>query len=329
VLTTFSLLSQQVNAWELGRANRLESLSQAGGSLRLPEGRNQAWRELAERWTEGCWTDGERVLRIESQLRKSFSYVDQAVVPVDATSAVDHFLATGQGQDYLFATTAAVLLRELGIPARLVSGLYADQRNYDAKSQQTIFWNDDVHTWLEFSLDGVSWLPLEPTPSFGLPPRELTMWQWAQLAFWKSIAWSWRNWYWLVSGVLLAGLMYRFRGEAFDNCGRLSWLVARWLPVDWQLWWCSRWLDCRLWLSGHRRPATRSYRQWLRSLGSGVEQETRVACERVFNALDEMRYDEKWQPHQADRIAIATACRQVFKKFGSVFKSRVPSPQVP
>jgi transglutaminase-like putative cysteine protease len=329
VLTTFSLLSQQVNAWELGRADRLPSLSQMDGSLRLPEGRNPAWRELAERWTEGCWTDGERVLRIESQLRKSYSYVDQAVVPEDATSAVDHFLASGQGQDYLFATTAAVMLRELGIPSRLVTGLYADQRNYDAKSQQTIFWNDDVHTWLEFSLDGVNWLPLEPTPSFGLPPRELTLWQWAQLAFWQSVAWSCRNWYWLVSGGLLAGLLYRFRGEAFDNCGRLSWLVVRWLPVDWQLWWCSRWLDCRLWLSGHRRPETRSYRQWLRSLESALEQETRAACERVFNALDAMHYDEKWKPHQADRDAIARACKEVFRKFGSSFKSRVPTPQVP
>lgn len=316
ILTTISLISGQVNAWQLLQENLSSSSASAKPALGLPPARHPGWRDLAEEWTRDCRSDGERALQIEARLRAAFEFVDHIVLPENCESAVDQFLSTGAGPDYLFATTAAMLLRELGIPSRLVTGLYADQRNYDAKSQQTIFWNDDVHTWVEFSLDGSSWLPLEPTPSYRLPPRELTLWQWAVLGLSGGLNWSLRNWY-LILGLMTAScLAWRYRGLLLDWSGRISWLGARWLPVSWQVWWCSRWLDWRLWISGHRRPATRSQRQWLGALGVGLQQETRLACEQLFRTLDAIRYDESWQPEGADRMAIAAACQEIFRKAG-------------
>lgn len=316
ILTTVSLISCQVNAWQLLQENLASSLASTGPGLQLPAGRHAGWHSLAEEWTRGCRSDGERVLQIEARLREDFEFIDHVVLPENCESAVDQFLSTGGGPDYLFATTAAMLLRELGIPSRLVTGLYADQRNYDAKSQQTIFWNDDVHTWVEFSLDGASWLPLEPTPSYRLPPRDLTLWQWAKLGFSRGLSWSLRHWY-LLLGLAIAGcLAWRYRGQLLDWLGRCSWMATRWLPVTWQVWWCSRWLDWRLWVCGRRRPATRSQRQWLGALGTGLRQETRLACEQLFRTLDAIRYDERWQPEGADRPAIAAACQEIFRKAG-------------
>lgn len=316
ILTTVSLISRQVNAWELLGENRDPSLSGTDPHLQLPAVRQEGWRELARQWTQDCRTDAERALEIETRLRESFEFVDHVVLPENCASAVDQFLSTGAGPDYLFATSAAMLLRELGIPSRLVTGLYADQRNYDPKSQQTIFWDDDVHTWVEFSLDGSSWLPLEPTPTYRLPPRELTLWQWATLGLSRSWKWSLRHWYLLLGLALAVIAARRYCGELLDWSGRLSWLAARWMPLTWQVWWCSRWLDWRLWICGHRRPATRSQRQWIGALGSGLGQETRTACELLFRTLDAIRYDESWQPHAADRLTIASACREIFRKAG-------------
>jgi hypothetical protein len=316
ILTTISLISCQVNAWQLLQENCSGSQATEGAGLQLPSVHHQGWRSLAKDWTRDCRTDGERVLRIESRLRETFEFIDHVVLPENCESAVDQFLSTGAGPDYLFATTAAMLLRELGIPARLVTGLYADQRNYDAKSQQTIFWNDDVHTWVEFSLDGSSWLTLEPTPTYRLPPRDLTLWQWAALGLGRGLSWCLRNWHLLLGLVTASCLAWRFRGKLLDWSGQLSWLATRWMPVAWQVWWCSRWLDWRLWVCGLRRPETRSQRQWLGALGTGLRQETKLACEQLFRTLDSIRYDEGWKPEGADRLAVAAACQEIFRKAG-------------
>lgn len=64
-----------------------------------------------------------------------------------------------------FATAATVLLRAAGIPCRYVTGylVYA-QANRNVEVQ-----NSNAHAWVECYIDGVGWVPLEPTPSGGIP----------------------------------------------------------------------------------------------------------------------------------------------------------------
>ena len=58
--------------------------------------------------------------------------------PEDCANIVDHFLATGSGPDYMFASTSAEILRSLGYEAQVVMGFYADSEDYDSQAMQTI-----------------------------------------------------------------------------------------------------------------------------------------------------------------------------------------------
>ncbi len=60
-----------------------------------------------------------------------------------------------------FASSAALMLRALGIPARYVTGYYANVQN----SQWTTVTSDNAHAWVEYYNDEIGWIPLECTPA--------------------------------------------------------------------------------------------------------------------------------------------------------------------
>jgi|GEM_PF-1709224 len=73
------------------------------------------------------------------------------------------FLTTGkEGHCELFATSAALYLRNLGIPARLVSGYHGGQ--FNVMSSMLEVPERNAHVWLEVFSPGVGWLPYDPTP---------------------------------------------------------------------------------------------------------------------------------------------------------------------
>ncbi len=90
---------------------------------------------------------------------------------VDATlDGVENFLAnTKEGYCVQFASATALLLRELGIPARYVEG-------YVASGLKKIDRNDfvyggyvhdyEAHAWVEVYFDGVGWIQYETTPQY-------------------------------------------------------------------------------------------------------------------------------------------------------------------
>ncbi len=121
---------------------------------------------LASSWTEGAATDWDCVESVCRQLR-TFDHDPGAVVPEDAPDAVEHFLLEShRGPDFLFATSAAVLLRSLGFESRVVSGLYADPTNYDRTARATAVFDRDVHFWTEVQTQQGHWVPAEPTPGY-------------------------------------------------------------------------------------------------------------------------------------------------------------------
>ena len=59
-----------------------------------------------------------------------------------------------------FASAAVLLLRQLGIPARYVSGFTAE-----LSADETVNVPDSAaHAWVEIYLDGFGWYPVEVTP---------------------------------------------------------------------------------------------------------------------------------------------------------------------
>ena len=134
-------------------------------------------RQLASDWTANASSDWERVEKIRKRLRE-FSHEPMARVHEDAPDAVEHFLfESQQGPDYLFATSAAVLLRSLGYRTRIVSGLYADPQNYDRMAKATGVYSNDIHFWMEIETEKGHWVPVESTPGFEVLYARQTFWQ--------------------------------------------------------------------------------------------------------------------------------------------------------
>ena len=87
--------------------------------------------------------------------------------PGDGTDPVVHFLTEERkGHCELFATSAVLLLRSMGLPARYVTGLICEERH--PYSQYYIARASNVHAWGEVYLaDEKRWVLVEATPPSG------------------------------------------------------------------------------------------------------------------------------------------------------------------
>jgi transglutaminase-like putative cysteine protease len=78
---------------------------------------------------------------------------------------VEFVTKTREGYCQHFASAMALMLRYLGIPARVGAGFTSGSYN-----QETGRWtvtDHDAHTWVEVWLRGFGWLPFDPTPGRG------------------------------------------------------------------------------------------------------------------------------------------------------------------
>jgi transglutaminase-like putative cysteine protease len=78
---------------------------------------------------------------------------------------VEFVTKTREGYCQHFASAMALMLRYLGIPARVGAGFTSGAYN-----QETGRWtvtDHDAHTWVEVWLRGFGWLPFDPTPGRG------------------------------------------------------------------------------------------------------------------------------------------------------------------
>ena len=79
----------------------------------------------------------------------------------DADDVVMSFLTEyREGICQHFASSAVVMYRSLGIPARYVGGLYVGALNAD---EWTVVTADAAHAWVEIYVDGVGWVRIDPT----------------------------------------------------------------------------------------------------------------------------------------------------------------------
>ena len=90
------------------------------------------------------------------------TYDKNTPVTPDGEDFVNYFLTESkQGYCMHFASAAALLLRELGYPARYVSGFTADV----VRGRTTSVPDSAAHAWVEVYLEGYGWYPVEVTPS--------------------------------------------------------------------------------------------------------------------------------------------------------------------
>src|SRR4029077_13893661 len=110
----------------------------------------------------GATTPSAKVMAIQDYL-KDFTY-DTHVKPPTGVNDLLYFLTKShRGYCEQFAGTMAVMLRELGIPARVAVGFTPGTYNSGTKSYQVTTQN--AHSWVEVEFPDFGWLAFEPTPT--------------------------------------------------------------------------------------------------------------------------------------------------------------------
>jgi hypothetical protein len=105
----------------------------------------------------------EKALAITNYLRSTFRYKDFVDIPQGA-DPIEWFLFEGrEGFCNYFATADVLMLRSIGIPARMVVG-YAQGERISEKDEFVVRIKDS-HSWVEAFFPESGWITLEPTPS--------------------------------------------------------------------------------------------------------------------------------------------------------------------
>lgn len=126
-------------------------------------------RELAMQLTADSRTQVDATLAIEAHLR-SLTYSTHVPTPPPFRDWADYLLFESKtGYCDYFATTMMVMLRAVGIPARVASGFAPG--TLDAADNAFLVRENDAHSWTEVYFEGYGWIPFEPSASRPRPER--------------------------------------------------------------------------------------------------------------------------------------------------------------
>jgi len=132
--------------------------------LQLPTGYSPRVKRLAEEITLGLNTNYEKVVAITTYLRQNYQYVDRLEDTPERNDPIEWFLFEyKKGFCNYFASSDVLLLRALGIPARLAAGYSQGLRAQLIESFEVR--EKDSHAWVEVYFSGIGWVAFEPTPS--------------------------------------------------------------------------------------------------------------------------------------------------------------------
>ena len=142
----------------------------------LPDTVTARTRALATEVTRGADDRAEVVAAVEQHLRTSYRYDLDSPVPPDGQDAVDHFLFDARaGFCQQFAAAEVVMLRSLGVPARMAVGYSGGRDVGDGRREVTA---DRSHAWVEVWQPGTGWAPSDPTPAAADPTATESLADW-------------------------------------------------------------------------------------------------------------------------------------------------------
>jgi transglutaminase-like putative cysteine protease len=131
--------------------------------LLLPSNLPASVSQLAAQITDGQTTPYDKALSISQYFtdqKNGFSY-SLNVPPDDGNGALVSFLDQKQGFCQQYAAAAAVLMRAVGLPTRVVIGY--THKAPDSNGSFTVT-TSDAHSWVEVFFSGIGWIPFDPTP---------------------------------------------------------------------------------------------------------------------------------------------------------------------
>jgi protein-glutamine gamma-glutamyltransferase len=130
-----------------------------------------------------------RARAIEDYLKRNYSYTLQ--LPGPKPDPLAYFLfERRKGHCEYFASSMTVMLRSLGIPARMVNGFRGGE--YNDLTGNYIIRERDAHSWVEAYFPEYGWVSFDPTPA---GPGTPTADRWSRLALYlDAVSGIWREW---------------------------------------------------------------------------------------------------------------------------------------
>jgi transglutaminase-like putative cysteine protease len=164
----YSVISQatDVTVMEMNQAGTAYAPEIGLAYLQLPNNFPERVRTLSQQ-VAGNGSPYERAVRIQAYLRTNYAYDLGVRAPAVGRDVVDYFLFDGQsGFCSHFATAMAVMLRSVGVPARVAAG-YA-MGSYIPNLMMYAVSASASHAWVEVFFPGYGWVEFEPTPAYGV-----------------------------------------------------------------------------------------------------------------------------------------------------------------
>ncbi|MBQ9115479.1 MAG: hypothetical protein IJY04_00490, partial [Clostridia bacterium] len=114
----------------------------------------------------------DKVIAVVQFLTDNFVYTLDPRLPSSVTGYDSFLRETREGYCVQFATTAALILRAMGVPTRYVEGFVAsDFREQEKDGEKTGMYACEVtdrqaHAWIEVYYEGYGWMPYETTKEY-------------------------------------------------------------------------------------------------------------------------------------------------------------------
>lgn len=138
--------------------------------LQLPRSLSPAIHRIALEWTAGQTSPYGKIMAIQQHLL-GFTYDLKAVAPSGANDLLYFLTRSHRGYCQQFAGSMAVLLRSIGIPARVAVGFTPG--TYEPSQGVWRVTTQNAHAWVEVPFPRYGWLQFNPTPTLPTNPQSV------------------------------------------------------------------------------------------------------------------------------------------------------------
>jgi transglutaminase-like putative cysteine protease len=146
--------------------------------------------ELAQQVAAHAGNDYDRARALELYLQRNFGYTLQLPPSAPRDPIAEFLFVRKQGHCEYFASSMAIMLRLLHIPARVVNGFRGGQ--FNDLTAQYVLRARDAHSWVEAYFPGEGWISFDPTPPSS---ALLTTSNWGRVQLYlDALASFWREW---------------------------------------------------------------------------------------------------------------------------------------
>ena len=117
---------------------------------------------MAERWTADATSNYRKVLAIQERFHNGdFVYSTDVEASADGETLLAFLTRTRVGFCQHYSAAMTVMVRELGLPARIAVGFRTGTKQEDGGY---LVRTGDAHSWVEVLFPGYGWLQFEPEP---------------------------------------------------------------------------------------------------------------------------------------------------------------------